>query len=151
MEISPAARLAALACCVKVALTCAAQNLVQKELASFEKRVTVKVLPNGLTLIICERPEAPVFSYFTIVDAGDANDPGGESGLAHMFEHLAFKGTKDIGTTDYAAEKAALAKVESAYDAYDAEFRKRVGQNPEKLKQLHANFEAAETAANKFV
>src|SRR5271167_5162197 len=74
-----------------------------QDLASFEKRITVKVLPNGLTLIVCERPEAPVFSYFTIVDAGDANDPGGQSGLAHMFEHLAFKGTKDIGTSDYPA------------------------------------------------
>jgi len=111
----------------------------------------VKVLPNGLTLIICERPEAPVFSYFTIVNAGDANDPGGESGIAHMFEHLAFKGTKDIGSTDYAAEKVALAKVEATYAAYDAEYRKRVGQDPAKLKQLKAEFDAAEQAANKFV
>ncbi len=151
MKISPAARVAALACFVMVALTCAGQNLVQKELAKFEKRVTVKVLPNGLTLIICERPEAPVFSYVTIVDAGDANDPGGDSGLAHMFEHLAFKGTKDIGTTNYAAEKVALAKVEAAYDAYDTEYRKRVGRSPEKLKELHAKFETAEKAANQYV
>jgi predicted Zn-dependent peptidase len=69
-----------------------------QDLASFEHRITTKVLPNGLTLILCERPDAPVFSYYTIVDAGDANDPGGDSGLAHMFEHLAFKGTEDIGT-----------------------------------------------------
>lgn len=151
MKFSSAGRLAALACCVVIAVTCFGQNLVQKELASFEKRVTVKVLPNGLTLIICERPEAPVFSYFTIVDAGDANDPGGESGLAHMFEHLAFKGTKDLGTANYAAEKVALAKVETAYAAYDTEFRKRVGQSPEKLKELHAQFEAAEQTANKYV
>src|ERR1700757_2849683 len=112
-----------------------------QDLASFEKRITTKVLPNGLTLIVCERPEAPVFSYFTIVDAGDANDPGGESGIAHMFEHLAFKGTKDIGTTDYPAEKVALDKVEQAYAAYDEEYRKRVGRDPEKLKSLHAAFE----------
>ncbi|MGB7190161.1 MAG: pitrilysin family protein, partial [Acidobacteriaceae bacterium] len=150
MKRFPAARLAALACCVMIAAHCVAQN-VQQELAKFEKRVTVKVLPNGLTLIICQRPEAPVFSYFTIVDAGDANDPGGESGIAHMFEHLAFKGTKDIGTTDYAAEKVALAKVETAYAAYDREYRKRVGRNPEKLKDLHAQFETAEKAANQYV
>ncbi|MFT4112836.1 M16 family metallopeptidase [Silvibacterium sp.] len=120
-------------------------------LSDFEKRVTVKVLPNGLTLMICERPEAPVFSYFTIVDAGDANDPGGQSGLAHMFEHLAFKGTKDIGTTDYAAEKVALDKVEAAYAAYDAEYRKRVGQDPAKLKQLHEAFVAAQKDAQQYV
>jgi predicted Zn-dependent peptidase len=125
--------------------------MVQKELANFEKRVTVKVLPNGLTLILCDRPEAPVFSYFTMVNVGDANDPSGESGIAHMFEHLAFKGTNDIGTTDYPAEKLALAKVESAYAAYDAEFRKRVGRSPEKLKELKATFDAAEKAANQYV
>ncbi|MBT9330981.1 M16 family metallopeptidase [Paracidobacterium acidisoli] len=119
--------------------------------AGLEKRVTVKKLPNGLTLLICERPEAPVFSYFTIVDAGDANDPGGESGLAHMFEHLAFKGTKDIGTTDYAGEKIALDKLEDAWTAYDAEYRKRVQQDQQKLKELKAQFDAAEQAANKFV
>ena len=84
-----------------------------QDLKSFEQRITTKVLPNGLT-IICERPEAPVFSYITFVDAGDVNDPSGESGLAHMFEHLAFKGTSEIGTTDYAAEKVALDKVEAA-------------------------------------
>src|SRR5258706_13739060 len=76
-----------------------------QDVASFEKRITVKKLANGLTLIICERPEAPVFSFFTMVDAGSAQDPQGATGLAHMFEHMAFKGTDKIGTTDYAAEK----------------------------------------------
>src|SRR6476469_10365723 len=92
-----------------------------QDLASFEQRITTKVLPNGLTLIVCERPEAPVFSYSTFVDAGDVNDPSGQSGLAHMFEHLAFKGTSEIGTTDYAAEKAALDNVEAANTALEAE------------------------------
>ena len=61
-----------------------------QDVASFEKRITVKKLPNGLTLIICERPEAPVFSFFTHVDAGSVQDPMGKTGLAHMFEHMAF-------------------------------------------------------------
>jgi predicted Zn-dependent peptidase len=128
-----------------------APDLASKQLAQFEKRVTTKVLPNGLTLLVCERPEAPVFSFHTMVNAGDANDPGGQSGLAHMFEHLAFKGTEDIGTLDWPAEKVALAKVEAAYAAYDFEYRKRVGQDPAKLKQLHETFEAAVTAAQKYV
>lgn len=122
-----------------------------QDLASFEKRTTVKVLPNGLTLIVCERPEAPVFSFYTEVDAGSANDPQGDSGLAHMFEHMAFKGSTEIGTTNYPAEKAALAKVEAAYAAYDAEFRKRVGQDPAKLATLKKAFEEAESVAEKYV
>src|ERR1700744_5443211 len=144
MKFSSVMRVAALVCAT--ALTAHAQDL-----SSFEKRITTKVLPNGLTLIICERPEAPVFSYFTIVDAGDANDPGGQSGIAHMFEHLAFKGTKDIGTTDYEAEKVALDKVETAYAAYDTEYRKRVGRDEAKLKQLHEAFVAAQKDAQQYV
>src|SRR5882757_5602707 len=113
--------------------TAGTPDLAQQELARFEKKVTVKVLPHGLTVLLVERPEAPVFSYFTLVDAGDANDPTGESGLAHMFEHLAFKGTDEIGTTNWPAEKVALKKVEDTYAAYDSEYRKRVGQDPAKL------------------
>ena len=84
-----------------------------QDLASFEKRPTVKVLATGVTVIVCARPEAPQ----------------GQRGLAHMCEHMACKGTDEIGTTNYAAEKVALAKVEVAYAAYDAEIRKRVGQD----------------------
>ena len=104
--------------------------LAAQDLASFEKRVTVKTLPNGLTVLILRRPEAPVFSFFTLVDAGSAQDPLSQTGLAHMMEHMAFKGTPDIGTTNYAEEKVALAKVEQTYAAYEAERVKRVGRDP---------------------
>src|ERR1700685_926636 len=100
-----------------------------QDLASFEKRTTVKKLANGLTIIICERPEAPVFSFFTHVDAGSVQDPMSKTGLAHMFEHMAFKGTDTIGTRDYAGEKVALAKVEDAYAAYIAERDERVDRD----------------------
>jgi len=122
-----------------------------QDLKSFEKRITTKVLPNGLTLIVCERPEAPVFSFSTFIDAGDVDDPSGGSGLAHMFEHLAFKGTSQIGTTDYAAEKVALAKVEAANDAYEAEFLKPVGRDEKKLAELHKAFLEAQTEAQRYV
>jgi predicted Zn-dependent peptidase len=122
-----------------------------QDLKSFEQRITTKVLPNGLTLIVCERPEAPVFSYSTFIDAGDVNDPSGQSGLAHMFEHLAFKGTSEIGTTDYATEKVALAKVEAANDAYEAEYLKAVGRDPKKLAELKKAFLEAQAEAHKFV
>ena len=122
-----------------------------QDLESFEKRVAVKTLPNGLTLLVLERPEAPVFSFFTLVDAGSAQDPMRETGLAHMFEHMAFKGTDKIGSTDYAAEKPALQKVETAYAAYIAERDKPVGQDPTKLKQLEQAWKDAIAEANKYV
>jgi predicted Zn-dependent peptidase len=122
-----------------------------QDVASFAKRITVKQLPNGLTLLICERPEAPVFSFFTLVDAGSVQDPMSKTGLAHMFEHMAFKGTDTIGTTNYAAEKPALAKVETAYAAYIAERDKPVGRDEAKLKQLEKDWQGAVDQANKYV
>ncbi len=118
-----------------------------------EQRTTVKVLPNGLTLVLSERHEAPVFSFYTLVNAGSANDPEGQSGLAHMFEHIAFKGTDDIGTTNYPAEKVALAKVETAYAAYDDAYLRsqRGGFDPAKLAALKTAFEDAVAAAQKYV
>jgi predicted Zn-dependent peptidase len=122
-----------------------------QDVASFEKRITVKKLPNGLTLLICERPEAPVFAFFTLVDAGSSQDPMGETGLAHMFEHMAFKGTDKIGTTNYAAEKVALAKVEEAYVAYIQERDKQVGRDDAKLAQLEKAWKDAIAEADKYV
>jgi predicted Zn-dependent peptidase len=122
-----------------------------QDVASFEKRTTVKTLPNGLTVVILERPEAPVFSFFTHVDAGSVQDPMGKTGLAHMFEHMAFKGTDKIGTTDYPAEKSALAKVEDAYAAYIAERDKRIGRDENKLKQLEQAWKDAVAEAQKYV
>ncbi|MFB3918124.1 MAG: M16 family metallopeptidase [Terriglobales bacterium] len=125
--------------------------LQAQDIASFEKRITVKKLDNGLTVLICERPEAPVFSFFTIVDAGSVQDPKGETGLAHMFEHMAFKGTDKIGTTNYAAEKVALEKVEKAYAAYNEERHKPGGANPEKVAKLEQAWKDAIAEANKYV
>jgi predicted Zn-dependent peptidase len=122
-----------------------------QDVASFEKRITVEKLPNGLTILICERPAAPVFSFFTMVDAGSTQDPMGKTGLAHMFEHMAFKGTDKVGTSNYAAEKPALEKVETAYAAYIAERDKSVGRDETRLKQLEKAWQDAIAEADKYV
>jgi len=129
-------------------------------LAEYEKHVSVKTLPNGLTVVLWRRPEAPVFSFFTMVDAGSAQDPLHETGLAHMMEHMAFKGTPDIGTTDYAAEKVALEKVEQAYAAYESERVRSMHEVPgesnaaadqQKLKELQQAWLDARKTADKYV
>jgi predicted Zn-dependent peptidase len=131
-------------------LTLAALASAQ-DIASFEKRITVKKLDNGLTVVVCERPEAPVFSFYTHVDAGSTQDPLGQTGMAHMFEHMAFKGTDKIGTKNYPAEKAALEKVEQAYAAYIEERDKRVGRDEQKLKQLETAWQDATKDATQYV
>jgi len=135
-----------LALVLAMAALAAAQNI-----ASFEKRISVKKLDNGLTVLICERPEAPVFSFYTHVDAGSTQDPLGETGMAHMFEHMAFKGTDKIGSKDYAAEKIALQKVEQAYAAYIAERDRTTGRDEQKLKSLQQSWQDATKEANRYV
>lgn len=132
-------------------LLLAALPAAGQDLASFEKRVTVKTLPNGLTLLVLERPEAPVFSFFTHVNSGSDRDVPGITGMAHMFEHMAFKGTDRIGTTDFAAEKAALEKVERSYEAYDHERRRPVGRDEAKVKEREKAWKDAIAEADRYV
>ncbi|HET7872432.1 MAG TPA: pitrilysin family protein [Terriglobales bacterium] len=122
-----------------------------QDIASFDKRITVKKLHNGLTIMVMERPEAPVFSFYTHVDVGSAQEVQGITGLAHMFEHMAFKGTDKIGTKNYPAEKVALAKVEQTYAAYEHENEKQVGRDPKKVDELKAAWEKAIEDADQYV
>jgi len=122
-----------------------------QDIASFERRIQVRTLPNGLTVILMQRKEAPVFSFYTMVDAGSAQDPKGKTGLAHMFEHMAFKGTDVIGTTNYAAEKEVLAKIEDVYADYIRERDKRVGHDDQKVAALEKQWKDLIAEADQYV
>src|SRR5450432_3516479 len=86
-----------------------------QSLSEFEKTVSEFTLDNGLHFIIVERHQAPVVSFHTYVNAGAVDDPQGRTGLAHMFEHMAFKGTAEIGSNDWTAEQKAMADIEKRY------------------------------------
>ena len=122
-----------------------------QSLKEFEKKVTEFTLPNGLHFIICERHEAPVVSFHTYVNAGSVDDPSGKTGLAHMFEHMAFKGTASIGSLNWPAEKQAMQAIEQAYDRYDAERAKGHLANPETLKKMQGDLQAAIEKADTYV
>jgi predicted Zn-dependent peptidase len=121
-----------------------------QDLASFEGRTTVHRLKNGWTFVIVERDVAPVFSFTTQVDVGGAQETPGITGIAHMFEHMAFKGTPTIGTNNYAAERKALEQVEAAYQAYQKE-RLSLNPDPKKLEELLAAFRQKQQEAGKYV
>ena len=132
-------------------LTLVAATAGAQDLASFERRTTVKTLDNGLTIIIYERPETPVFSYATVVNTGSAQEVPGITGLAHMFEHMAFKGNDLVGTKDWKAEQEALKKVEEAYAAFDRERRRETGRNEERVKELEKAWRDSIAEADKHV
>jgi len=74
------------------------------DFAEIEQQVIEHKLDNGLTFIILPRHDAPVVSFVTHVNVGCSDDPMGSMGMAHMFEHMAFKGTRQIGSTDIKKE-----------------------------------------------
>src|SRR5207302_2606376 len=110
--------------CLCTTLFLAPFVLPAQDLSAFEKKVTEFTLANGLHFIVCERHEAPVVSFHTYVNAGSVDDPKGQTGIAHMFEHMAFKGTQSIGSIDWPAEKKAIEEVEAIYDRLEAEENK---------------------------
>src|SRR5690242_6390925 len=122
-----------------------------QNLAEFEKKVTEFTLGNGLHFIVVERHEAPVVSFHTYVEAGSVDDPSGSTGIAHMFEHMAFKGTETIGTTNWPEEKKAIAAVEAAYDRLDAERNRGPKADAAKVKALEAQVQAAIQHAESYV
>lgn len=113
-----------------------------QKVEDLEKRITEFDLPNGLHFIVLERHTAPVFAGLSYVNAGAANDPAGKAGIAHMFEHMAFKGTPSIGSKNYTAEKAALDALEKSYDALEEERRKGPRADKAKITKLEADVKA---------
>ncbi len=75
-------------------------------------------LPNGLKLFMSVNKDEPRIQTYIAVRVGGKNDPAETTGLAHYFEHLMFKGTKQFGTTDYAAEKPLLDRIEQLFETY---------------------------------
>ncbi len=125
--------------------------LCAQSLADFEKKVTEFTLDNGMRFLIIERHEAPVVSFHTYVNVGSVDDPSGETGIAHMFEHMAFKGTPTIGSKNWPKEKVALAAIETVYDKLDQEKNKGFRSDPKKIAALEAQVKDAIATADSFV
>jgi predicted Zn-dependent peptidase len=143
--MAPRTRLAALA--LLLAAVLAATPASAQNIESVEKNLTLETLDNGLTIMIYERPTAPVVSFYTYADVGSAQEVNGITGLAHMFEHMAFKGTTTINTKNWKAEKKALAAVDAAYATYAAERDRQGGPDPDKLAEAEAAFKKAQEDA----
>lgn len=112
------------------------------------RQVTEFKLDNGMTFIVLERPRAPVASFLIHADVGGANEPDGQTGVAHYLEHLAFKGTPQIGTTDYKAEKPLLDKQDKLFEQIQA--AKASGKSAE-IAKFQSEFDKVENEALQFV
>lgn len=105
--------------------------------------VTIHRLKNGLTVYISTDRQKPRVSAWVAVRAGSRNDPPNSTGLAHYLEHMLFKGTDELGTLDYAAEKPHLEKVAQLYKDL------RATTDPAQRKQIFAQIDVENQAIAK--
>ena len=77
------------------------------------------VLPNGLTVLVQVDPAAPVVAVVTHVKAGYFDEPDEWVGIAHVLEHMFFKGTVRRGPGDLARETQQLGGYLNASTIYD--------------------------------
>lgn len=102
--------------------------------------VEVYQLDNGLTVILNEDHNLPQVFGSIMVRAGGKDDPKGATGMAHYQEHMLFKGTQELGTTNWEAEKPHIDSIFRLYDKLgretDADIRKTIQKeiNQESLK-----------------
>ena len=121
------------------------------DFSKLENQVSEHTLENGLKIIVMERHDAPVASFITWCNVGSADDPKGYTGLAHMFEHMAFKGTSTIGTKDISKEM----KLISVEDSIFMELRSARNQgrmaDSAKIAELETAYEEAREASYELV
>ena len=133
--------------------TQASGSSIQPYLDRVAEEVTEFTLDNGMKFIVLQKDEAPVVSMMLYANVGASNEEDGKTGVAHYLEHLAFKGTTRIGTTNYPAEKVAFEKLDAVFDqmmaAEEAGETAKVAELTEEFKALQAEA-ASYVEQNKF-
>jgi predicted Zn-dependent peptidase len=86
-------------------------------------------LENGMQFLIVERPATPQVACRVSIRAGSALEDSGKTGIAHMLEHMMFKGTKNFGTMDPDKDRQLQNQIEAAYQTILKEEAKR---NPDR-------------------
>lgn len=121
---------------------------IQPYLEQFKANITEFTLDNNIKFIVLENKKAPIISFVTYVDVGGVNEPNQKTGVAHFLEHLAFKGTPEIGTTNYEDEKVILAKMDQVFEQIKQAQKEN---NQEKLVALNTQLEVLNLQASQFV
>lgn len=75
------------------------------------------VLPNGMTFLVLERRQSPTVALVLHYPVGSVNERLGNTGIAHVLEHMMFKGSSEIGVTDHAREAVLLDAMDAAHDS----------------------------------
>ncbi|HET6420845.1 MAG TPA: pitrilysin family protein [Geobacteraceae bacterium] len=119
--------------------------------AGLEDKVIERTLKNGMKILIVERHTSPTVALWIRYKVGSVNELSSERGVAHMLEHMLFKGSKTVGTRNYAAEKPVLAEIEKTAQALMAEKLKRDKADKTLISSLSAKLASLEAKENTYV
>ena len=125
-----------LSCLAVAACVLAVPLHSESEPIALEKRVVEQTLPNGIKLLILERHFSPTVSIRMMFRTGSVDEVSGKTGLAHLFEHMMFKGTKTVGTKNYAAEAPLLHQIDELHQAIDHEKEKGPQADQKRIGEL---------------
>ena len=106
-------------------------------------------LGNGMRWLVVRRSEAPVFTGVVMVRVGGADEERGKTGVAHMFEHMAFKGSSRLGTKEWEKEKPILDEIERL-GAKLTSLEKSKGDNKGEIAKLKEEMAALRQEAARF-
>ena len=101
-------------------------------------------LDNGATVLLVERHDSPTVAAYISFKVGGANESSQERGVAHLLEHMLFKGTKTLGTKDYKAEKKLLQKIKIVGQQIDVK-KNHSDTDLQQLQQLRDQLVALQT------
>ena len=92
------------------------QNFVSAQNRDVKTNVIQYVMPNGLTIILNEDHTKSEIFGLVVTKAGGKDDPADATGMAHYMEHMLFKGTEQLGTTNWEEEKPYIENIFALYD-----------------------------------
>lgn len=115
------------------------------------ERVVEHTLANGMKLLLVERHTSPTVAAWIRFRVGAVDERSDERGIAHLLEHMLFKGTKTLGSTNYAAEKVLLDKIEAVAQALLLEKAKREKSDPARVAALEKELASLEKEAGQYV
>lgn len=104
----------------------------------------IYTLDNGLKVYMTVNKDEPRIQTYVAVKVGAKNDPAETTGLAHYFEHLMFKGSKQFGTMNYEMEKPLLDKIEALFEEY------RTKTDEDERRALYKIIDSVSFEASKF-
>jgi predicted Zn-dependent peptidase len=128
-----------------------AVRLVESSDGGLSGRVVEHQYSNGLQLLVVERHEVPIVSCTIVYKVGGVNEHTGITGVAHLYEHMAFKGTRTLGTKDYRKESGVLKQLDRTWYQLRVEENKGSQGNHEKRVALEKRFQELEQQSEAFV